>query len=79
MEQFTLPKGFGEKELREMMRSKAGKQLIELLNQKDGAVLRQAAAAARNGQYEKAFEALAPLLEGTDASNLAREMGKQYG
>jgi phage gp29-like protein len=79
MEQIPFPKGIGEKELRDMLQSKAGKQLIELLNKKDGAVLRQAAAAAKNGQYEKAFEALAPLMESTDASKLARELSKYHG
>ena len=79
MEQFQLPKGFGEKELRDLLQSKAGRQLIELLNKKDGSVLRQAASDAKNGRYEKAFEALAPLLEGTDASKLARELNKNRG
>ena len=79
MDQLQFPKGIGEKELRKLLQSDAGKQLIELLNKKDGTVLRQAAAAAKAGQYEKAFEALAPLMEGTDASMLARELGKNYG
>ena len=79
MDQLQFPKEIGEKELRKLLQSDAGKQLIELLNQKDGAVLRQAAAAAKAGQYDKAFEALAPLMEGTDASKLVKELGKKYG
>ena len=79
MQQFPLHGGIGEKELRELLQSEAGKQLIELLNRKDGAVLRQVAADAKNGRYEKAFEALAPLVEGTDASKLIRELKKQHG
>lgn len=79
MEQIQLPKGFGEKELRDVLQSAAGRQLLELLNRKDGAVLRQAAADAKSGQYQKAIEALAPLLEGTDASKLVKEINKNHG
>ena len=70
----TQGMGISEREIRELLQSETGKQLIRLLNQKDGSILRQAAQEAKNGHYEKAYEALDPLLKGTDASILAKKL-----
>lgn len=75
----NFPKKITPKEVQSLLQSDAGKQLIKILNEKDGAVLRNAAEAAKSGQYEKAYEALAPLLKGTDASMLAKKLGELYG
>ena len=75
----NLPKGVSAQEIQSLLQSDAGRQLIKMLNQKDGAVLRQAAEAAKNGKYEKAYETLAPLLEGTNASELIKGIGSKHG
>lgn len=75
----NLPKGVNGQDIQALLQSDAGRQLIKILNQKDGAVLRQAAEAAKKGQYEKAYEALAPLLEGTNASELIKGIGNKHG
>ena len=75
----NLPNGVNAQDIQSVLQSEAGKQLIKILNQKDGAVLRRAAEAAKNGQYQKAYEALAPLLEGTNASELIKGIGSKHG
>ena len=75
----NLPNGVSAQEIRSLLQSDTGRQLIKILNQKDGAALRQAAEAAKNGKYKKAYETLAPLLEGTNASELIKGIGNQNG
>ena len=74
-----LSEMLSSKEVRSLLQSDAGRQLIKILNEKDGSVLKQVAEAAKNGEYQKAYEALAPLLKGTDASSLAKKMKDIYG
>lgn len=75
----NLPKGITAQDIQSLLQSDAGRQLIKILNQKNGSVLRQAAEAAKGGQYEKAYEALAPLLEGTNASELIKGFLDKHG
>ena len=67
------------KDLQALLQSETGQQLIRLLNEKDSTVLRNAAQAAQNGQYKKAFEALEPLLKENDASMLVKKLKERYG
>lgn len=72
-----LPKNFSEKDLKTLLQTDAGKQLLALLNKDGGAALRQAAAAIQSGQYQKAYETIAPFMENDQAAPLIRELNKQ--
>lgn len=72
-------KNISPKEVQTLLQSETGQQLLKLLNEKDGTVLRNAAQAAQSGQYKKAFEALEPLLKENDASMLVKKLKEKYG
>lgn len=73
----AFPKNFSEKDLKTLLQSDAGKQLLTLLNKDGGAALRQAAAAISSGQYQKAYETIAPMMENKEAATLIDQLNKQ--
>ena len=58
------------------LNSPEGKRLMALMKKDGGAAFAKAAAAVKNGDYEGAQRFLAPLLEDTDAPELARKIGE---
>lgn len=78
-EQAGFPSSLTQKDIQSILQSSAGKHLLKLLNEQDGTVLKKAAEAAKQGKYDKAYEALETMLRGTDASKLADEIKKNYG
>ena len=69
--------GFSPEQLRRVLASKEGKQLMQLLNRDGGAALRQAAAAARNGDYEQAKRIMEPLMQSPEAARLVDEINRK--
>lgn len=69
--------GFSPEQLRSVLASKEGKQLMQLLNRDGGAALRQAAAAARNGDYEQAKRIMEPLMQSPEAARLVDEINRK--
>ena len=69
--------GFSPEQLRSVLASKEGKQLMQLLNRDGGAALRQAAAAARNGDYEQAKRIMEPLMQTPEAARLVDEINRK--
>ena len=65
---------FSEAQLRRVLSSPAGKQLLQLLAANGGAALRQAAAAAAQGDHARAFALLRPVLETDEAQALLRQL-----
>ena len=56
-----------------------GKQLLSLMKKDGGAAFSKAAAAVQSGDYSNAQKFLAPLLENTEAADLARKIGETNG
>ncbi len=72
---FQAPNGaFSEAQLRRVLASPAGKQLLRLLAANGGAALRQAAAAAAQGDHAQAYALLRPVLETDEAQALLRQL-----
>lgn len=70
----TFPGSFSEAQLRQMLGSPAGRELLQLLTQDGGAAMQQAAAAVRAGNQQRAQELLRPLLETPQAQALLRQL-----
>lgn len=66
-------------QLLEKLNTPEGKKLLSLMQKDGGTAFSKAAAAAKAGKYSEAQTELAPLLNGTDAGNLAKELGKKLG
>ncbi len=73
----AFPKNLSEQDLKGLLQSDAGKQLLSLLNKDGGAALRQAASAISSGQYQKAYEAIAPMMESKEAAPLIEQLNKK--
>ena len=73
----AFPKNFSEKELKSLLQSDAGKQLLALLNRDGGTALRQAASAIQSGQYQKAYDAIAPIMNKEEVAPLIQELNKK--
>ena len=56
-----------------------GKKLLAIMKKDGGSAFQQAASAVKNGDYEKARRILQPVLENTDASELAKTLGGIHG
>lgn len=65
---------FSAAEVRAVLGSKEGKRLIELLNSDGGAALRSAAQSVKDGNYEKAKQTVAPLLQSQEAQSLMQSI-----
>ncbi len=65
-----------ESEIRRVLGSKEGKELLKLLNQDGGATLRKAAAAFQSGDTAGAQALIAPLMENEQAQKLVNELNK---
>lgn len=65
---------FSEAQLRRVLSSPAGKQLLQLLAANGGAALRQAASAAAQGDHAQAYALLQPILQTPQAQALLRQL-----
>lgn len=72
MEQLT------QQQLQRLLTSPEAAKLLSILS-RDPAAAARAAAAAKAGDSAGARAILAPLLDGTEASQLARELGERLG
>ncbi len=73
----AFAKNINEKDLKVLLQSDAGKQLLALLNKDGGIALRQAASAIQSGQYQKAYEAVAPMMNNQEAAALIDQLNKK--
>lgn len=63
--------------VKKLMQSPAGKQLISLLQNADNSQLQNAAQKASDGNMEEAKKALAPLLASPQIQALLKQLGEQ--
>ena len=67
---------FSESQIRAVLGSSEGKQLMELLQRDGGERLRQAAAAIKNGNYASAQTILAPVIQTPEAAELVSKINR---
>lgn len=61
------------------LNSPEAKQLLQHMKKDGGAAFSKAAAAVKNGDYQKAKEILEPILSGTTAEALAKKLSSGHG
>ena len=71
--------GFSEAEIKAVLQSKAGQQLMQLLKKDGGIALSRAVAAIQSGDYAKAFELMQPIMSSEDAAKLVKEINQKRG
>lgn len=70
---------FSVDNVKKMLQTPAGKQLLTLLQSADSAKLQSAAQHAAGGNMEDARQALAPLLASPQIQALLKQLGEQSG
>lgn len=73
--QNALP--FDPSQLKKILASDAGKQLLQLLNRDGGAALQQAATLLKNGDIQGAQAAVAATMESKEAAALVRQLNRE--
>lgn len=68
---------FKEQDIRRVLGSPEGQQLLQLLNRDGGQALRKAASALRSGNPEEAMQALAPVMNTKEASDLVDKINRK--
>lgn len=66
-------------QLQTILNSQEGKKLLEILQKDSGTALQKAAAAAKSGDYAQVQALLKPVLEGTNAADLAQRLQRKLG
>ena len=69
--------GFSPEQIQRVLGSREGKQLLQMLNRNAGGVLRQAAAAAKSGDYETVRRLLEPVMQTPEAAGLIDEINRK--
>ncbi|MFI3313760.1 MAG: hypothetical protein R3Y62_07715 [Eubacteriales bacterium] len=67
---------FNEQDIRRVLGSAEGQQILKLLNQDGGKALRAAASAYQKGDMEGAKKIIAPVMESPQASALVNQLNK---
>ena len=67
---------FTEKDIKRVLGSPEGQQILRLLNRDGGQALRQAADALRSGNTEEAKRVLSPIMESEQAAGLINKLNK---
>ena len=67
---------FNEKDIKRVLGSPEGQQILRLLNRDGGQALRQAADALRSGNTEEAKRVLSPIMESEEAAGLINKLNK---
>ena len=70
---------FSIQEAQRLAKSPAGKQLIQMLQQKDQGQIQQAMAQASSGNYKEAGAILQSLLSSPEAQQLIQQLGGKHG
>lgn len=70
---------FSEKDIRRVLGSSAGQQLLQLLSQSGGNELKRAAEALKKGNIDAAKEILAPVMNSPKASTLVDQINNSDG
>lgn len=73
--QNALP--FSEKDIRRVLNSSAGKQLLQLLTSTNADTLSKAAEALKQGDIAQAKELLTPVMERPEASALVNQINRK--
>ena len=68
------PLSIDPQQVKKLLSSSAGKQLLQLLTQDGGAALQQAAACLKTGNLSGAQSAVAPIMEQAQAQALLRQL-----
>ena len=68
------PLSIDPQQVKKLLSSSAGKQLLQLLNQDGGAALQQAAACLKSGNVAGAQSAVAPIMEQAQAQALLLQL-----
>ena len=68
---------FTELDIRKVLGSPEGQALLRLLNRDGGTLLKQAAAAVKAGDMEKAKSLVQPVMESKDAAALIEKINKK--
>ncbi len=71
----SLP--FSEQDIKRVLGSDEGKQLLRLLNRDGGAALRQAAEAIKAGDAARAKQLLSPIMETSEAASLVEKINQK--
>ena len=66
---------FSMEQAKQLMKSPAGQQLLQLLRQQDSSSLQKAADLASSGNYQAAGQTLSRLLSSPEAQKLMKELG----
>ena len=68
---------FSESDIRKVLGTAEGQALLKLLNRDGGTLLKQAAAALKAGDVEKAKKIVQPVMESRDAASLIEKINKK--
>lgn len=71
------PFSFTPEQIRSVLGTKEGQQLLSLLNRDGGAALRQAAGAVKSGDYAAAQKILEPVMQTPEASRLVDAINRK--
>ena len=71
------PLSFDPEQVKKLLASDAGKQLLQLLNRDGGAALQKAASCMRSGDLQGAQAAVAPTMESEEAQALIRKLNRE--
>ncbi len=74
--QHGLP-SFSPEQVRKVLGTREGQQLLQILNRDGGTALRQAAAAVKAGDYSTAQNILAPMMQTPEAAKLVNEINRK--
>ena len=72
-------KQISEQKLRELIQSREGQKLLQVLNRHGGETLRQAVSAAQAGNYQAAPQALRPIMETKEGAAAMRDLQNRHG
>lgn len=67
---------FTPDQIRRVLQTGEGKQLLQLLNRDGGAKLRQAAEAVQKGELEKARQLMEPMMRNPEAAELVGKISR---
>ena len=71
------PISFTPEQIRSVLGTKEGQQLLSLLNRDGGTALRQAASAVKSGDYAAAQKILEPVMQTPEASRLVDAINRR--
>lgn len=73
------PSQFSQSDVRRVLESKEGQQLLRQMYAEGGTALDQAAEAAKAGNYAKALSLLQPVIGTSGSAQLLKELQKKLG